>query len=117
MQGSTSRASSEDGKCYFPCRNCKGLRPRRILIKSTEKHCRDYEHAKGGHEYHSFVSYLLCLFIVDCFCKCLNVYFILDCISLYCIIFLNVFYNILLGGVLTMFSSSCGLEILFDYFC
>ena len=64
MQGLTSRASSEDGKCYCPCSNCKGLRPRKNIIKSTKKHCRDYEHVEGGHEYHSFVTYLLYVFLL-----------------------------------------------------
>jgi len=63
MQGSTSRAS-EDRKFYFPCRNYKGLRPRRILIKLAKKHCRDYGHTKGRHEYHPFVSYLLYVFVL-----------------------------------------------------
>jgi len=71
--GSTSRAF-EDGKFYCPCRNCMGLNPRRILITSAKKNCKDYGHAKGEHAYHPFVNYLLCLCIVDYFCKCLYVY-------------------------------------------
>jgi len=59
--GSTSRAS-EDRRC--PCGNCKGLKPRRILIKSTKKHYRDYGHAEGGHEYQPFVSHLLYAFVL-----------------------------------------------------
>lgn len=56
--GSTSKAY-EDRKCYRPYRNCKGSRPKRILIKSSKKNCRDYEHTEGEHQYHPFVSYLL----------------------------------------------------------
>ena len=40
-----------DGKCYFPCNDCKGLRRRRILRTSAEKHCKKKGHAEGGFEY------------------------------------------------------------------
>ena len=37
-----------DGKCYFPCNDCRGLRMRRILRTSAEKHYKEKGHAKGG---------------------------------------------------------------------
>ena len=30
-----------DGKCYFPCSDCRGLQRRRILRTTTERHCRE----------------------------------------------------------------------------
>ena len=45
-----------DGKCYFPCNQCKGFKIRRINIATTIRHCREYEHAKGWYDYCSFVS-------------------------------------------------------------
>ena len=48
-----------DGKCYFPCSQCRGFKRRRIKITTTKKHCREHEHAEGGHEYHPFVSFAL----------------------------------------------------------
>jgi hypothetical protein len=44
-----------DGKCYFPCYDCRGLQRRRILITTTERHCREKGHAEGGYEYHPLV--------------------------------------------------------------
>lgn len=61
--GSTSGAF-EDRRCYFPCRNCKGLRPRRIIIKFVKNHYRDYGHIEGGQEYHPLVSYSLYVFVL-----------------------------------------------------
>ena len=40
-----------DEKCYCPCNDCRGLRMRRILGTSAEKHCKKKGHAKGGFEY------------------------------------------------------------------
>jgi hypothetical protein len=40
-----------DGKCYFPCYDCKGLQRRRLLITTVERHCREKGHAEGGYEY------------------------------------------------------------------
>jgi hypothetical protein len=61
-----------DRKCYFPCKKCRGYNRRRLLIKKTKKHCREYEHVEGRHEYHPLVSYSLYEFyIADCF---VNVY-------------------------------------------
>jgi len=56
--------ASKDWRCFCPCRNCKGLRPRKFRIKLARKNCRDYEHAKGRHEYHPFVSYSLYVFVL-----------------------------------------------------
>ena len=40
-----------DGKCYFPCNDCRGLRMRRILRTSAEKYCKEKVHAERGFEY------------------------------------------------------------------
>ena len=33
-----------DGKCYFPYNLCKGFKRRRLLIRTSEKHCRENGH-------------------------------------------------------------------------
>ena len=38
----------DNGKCYFPCNDCRGLKTRRILGTSVEKHCKEKGHAEGG---------------------------------------------------------------------
>ena len=48
-----------DGKCYYPCTQCRGFKRRRILISTTTKHCREHGHAEGGNEYHPFVGLAL----------------------------------------------------------
>ena len=40
-----------DGKCYFPCNDCRGLWMRRILRTTVEKHCKEKGHVEGGYEY------------------------------------------------------------------
>ena len=45
-----------DGKCFCPCKICKGLIRRRLLIKTVKTHCREYGHIEGGHDYHPLVS-------------------------------------------------------------
>ena len=47
--------AKSDGKCYFPCNDCRGLRTRRILRTSVEKHCKEKEYAEGGFEYRPLV--------------------------------------------------------------
>jgi hypothetical protein len=44
-----------DGKCYFPCYDCRGLQRRRLLIKTIERHYREKGHTEGGYEYHPLV--------------------------------------------------------------
>ena len=44
-----------DGKFYCPCSQCKGFKRRRIKIATDKRHCREYGHAEGGHDYHPFV--------------------------------------------------------------
>jgi hypothetical protein len=44
------------GKCYFPCYDCKGLKKRRLLITTTQRHCREKGHAEGGYEYRPLVK-------------------------------------------------------------
>jgi hypothetical protein len=44
-----------DGKCYFPCYDCRGLQRRRLLITTVERHCREKGHAEGGYEYRPLV--------------------------------------------------------------
>ena len=61
--GSTSGAS-KDRKCYCPCKRCKGLKIRRLLIIIDKRHCRDYGHVEGRHEYHPLVSYALYVFVL-----------------------------------------------------
>ena len=48
-----------DGKCYFPCTQCRGFRRRIILILTTTKHFREPGHAEGGKEYRPFVGLAL----------------------------------------------------------
>ena len=48
-----------DGKCYYPCSQCRGFKRRRILISIATKHCREHGHAEGGNEYSPFVSLAL----------------------------------------------------------
>ena len=52
-----------DGKCYFPCSQCRCFKRRRIKITTTRKHCRKHGHTKVGHEYHPFVSFILYMFL------------------------------------------------------
>ena len=47
-----------DGKCYCPCNDCRGLRMRRILRTSAEKHYKEKGHAKGGFEYRPLVRFI-----------------------------------------------------------
>ena len=56
-----------DGKCYCPCSQGKGFKRRRIKITTTKKHCREHGHAEGGHEYRSFVSCIIYVFILIAF--------------------------------------------------
>ena len=44
-----------DGKCYFPCFDCRGLQRRRILITTIERHFREKGHTEGGYEYNPLV--------------------------------------------------------------
>ena len=44
-----------DGKCYFPCNDCRGLRKRNFLRESVEKHCKEKGHDEGGFEYRPLV--------------------------------------------------------------
>ena len=44
-----------DGKCYFPCNDCRVLWTRIILRTSTKKHCKEKGHARGGYEYNPLV--------------------------------------------------------------
>jgi hypothetical protein len=64
-----------DGKCYFPCNDCRGLQTRRILITTTEKHCREKGHTEGGYEYHPLVRHysiynvFFVIVIMSCICQ------------------------------------------------
>ena len=44
-----------DGKCYFPCFDCRGLQRRIILRTIAKRHCREKGHAEGGYEYRPLV--------------------------------------------------------------
>jgi hypothetical protein len=44
-----------DGKCYFPCYDCKGMQRRILLIRTVERHSREKGHAEGGYEYRPLV--------------------------------------------------------------
>ena len=48
-----------DGKCYCPCKNCKGLKTRRYLIKIVEEHCRKHGHIEGGNKFCPLVCILI----------------------------------------------------------
>jgi hypothetical protein len=37
-----------DGRCYFPCKKCKGIKRRRINRSTTRKHCLEHGHLEGG---------------------------------------------------------------------
>jgi hypothetical protein len=54
-----------DQKCYFLCKKCKGYNRRRLLIKTTKKHCSEYGHLEGRHEYCPLVTYSLYVFILQ----------------------------------------------------
>lgn len=45
-----------DGKCYFPCKKCKGLKNRRILITTAQRHCRQHDHIEGGKDFFPLVN-------------------------------------------------------------
>jgi hypothetical protein len=44
-----------DGKCYFPCYDCRGFQNRILLITTAQKHYREKRHAEGGYEYRPLV--------------------------------------------------------------
>jgi hypothetical protein len=44
-----------DGKCYFPCYDCRGLQRKILLITTTKRHCREKGHCEGGYEYRPLV--------------------------------------------------------------
>ena len=44
-----------DGKCDFPCYDCRGLQNRRLLIIIAQKYCREKGHAEEGYEYRPLV--------------------------------------------------------------
>jgi hypothetical protein len=48
-----------DGKCYFPCNQCKGLKIIILVRKTTKIHCFMYGHCEGGHTFRPIVSYSL----------------------------------------------------------
>jgi hypothetical protein len=39
-----------NGKCYFPCYDCRGLK-KKLLITIAQRHCREKGHTEGGYEY------------------------------------------------------------------
>ena len=43
-------------KCYCPCKKCKGLKTRRILITTAQSHCRQHGHVEGGHEFRPLLN-------------------------------------------------------------
>jgi hypothetical protein len=68
--GKKSKAGEKgDGRCYFPCKKCCLIRPVRILIATTTKHCRKYGHIDGGsNEYRPMVIsyiFIICFYIVN----------------------------------------------------
>jgi hypothetical protein len=40
-----------DGKCYFPCNQCKDLKRIRLVRKKVERHYWRYGHCEGRHTY------------------------------------------------------------------
>jgi hypothetical protein len=45
----------DDGKCYCPYYDWRGLQKRRLLITTTQRHCGEKGHAEGGYEYRPLV--------------------------------------------------------------
>ena len=45
-----------DGKCYCPCKKCKGLKNQRILITTSQRHCRQHDHIEGGKNFCPLVN-------------------------------------------------------------
>ena len=45
-----------NGKCYFPCNQCRGSKRRRFVRKIDEIHCFTYGHCEGGHTFCPMVS-------------------------------------------------------------
>lgn len=45
-----------DGKCYYPCKKCKGLKNQIILITIAQRHCRKHDHIKGGNDFCPLVN-------------------------------------------------------------
>ena len=45
-----------DGKCYFPCSQCRGFNRRILKISTTKRYCREHRHIEGGHEYRPLLS-------------------------------------------------------------
>ena len=43
-------------KCYCPCKKCKGLKTRRILITTAQSHCRQHGHVEGGHDFRPLLN-------------------------------------------------------------
>jgi hypothetical protein len=56
-----------DDRCYFPCKKRSFTCPVRILMATSKKHCRKYEHTDGGsNEYHPVVInyiFIICFYI------------------------------------------------------
>ena len=44
-----------DGKCYFPCKDCRDLQTRIILRTTAEKRFKDKGHVEAGYEYRPLV--------------------------------------------------------------
>ena len=56
-----------DGKCYFPCTQCRGFKRRRILISTATKHCREHGHTEGGKRISSICRFSIIKFIIFVF--------------------------------------------------
>ena len=52
-----------DEKCYWTCSQCMGFKRRIINIIISKRHCREYGHAEGGHDYCPFVSFSLYMYL------------------------------------------------------
>jgi hypothetical protein len=61
-----------DQNFYCPCKTCRGYNRKRLLIKTTKTHCREYGHLEG----HPLVSYSLYVFILQI--AFVNVYMLND---------------------------------------
>jgi hypothetical protein len=58
-----------DGKCYFPCNQCKDSNRRRLVRKTIEVHCWRYGNVEGGYIYCPMVIYSLYVFVLISFIK------------------------------------------------
>ena len=88
----TTLEENGDGKCYFPCNDCRGLWKRIMLRTSAEKHCKEKGHVEEGFEYHPLVRcYSLdnVLLVIVLFMYSQNVLSFKSCVVYYTLMLLH----------------------------